>query len=137
MQHLGPFSVAIAIFVFLSIATVSGIVGEYKKRQAALEFLRLSVERGQPIDPAVVDRLMAPDERDSHPNPLNFRIAGAITIASGVGVAALAFFLSQGSPEALHPLLGIAAAAFCVGIGLLITATIVERHIRRAALQGK
>jgi hypothetical protein len=137
MQHFGPFSVAIAVFVFLSIATVSGIVGEYKKRQATLEVLRLSIERGQPIDPAIVDRLMAPEERDPNPNPLHFRIGGAITMASGLGVAAFAFFLAPGAPAALNPLLGISAAVLCVGIGLLITASIVERHVRRSALQGK
>lgn len=50
MHDFGPFAVAIAVFVFLAIAAVAGIVGEYKKRQATLELLRGAIERGQPLD---------------------------------------------------------------------------------------
>jgi Domain of unknown function (DUF6249) len=136
MEHnLGPFAVAIAVFVFCAIATVAGVVGDYKKRQAAMGPLRAAVERGQPIDPAVIERLMAPEPRGPGANPVNLRVAGIIVTAAGIGIAILAVFLSQLAGTAvLYPVMGCGAVAICVGLGLMVAARSVERH--RARLQG-
>ena len=75
VHHFGPFAVAIA--------TVAGIVGDYKKRQIALEPLRAAIERGQQVDPALIERLMAPEPRDEALNPLYLKVGGIITIAAG------------------------------------------------------
>jgi Domain of unknown function (DUF6249) len=130
MHNFGPFAVAIAVFVFLAIATVAGIVGDYKKRQIALEPLRAAVERGQQLDPAVVERLMAPEQREEPLNPLYLKVGGIITIAAGVGVAILAYFLAQIEAQALYPVLGIGLVAVCVGVGLMIAAAAIARHDR-------
>ena len=141
MQHFGPFSVAIAFWIFVTVAAVAGIVSDYKKRQLALEPLRLAVERGQQLDPALIDRLMAP-ERDEGINPLYLRVGGIVTLAAGVGVALLAFLLNQVYPEALYPVLGGGVVTICVGVGLLVAARAAEQpHAAAAAhstaLQGK
>lgn len=130
MQHFGPFAVAIAVFVFLAIASVAGIIGDYKKRQIALEPLRAAIERGQQLDPAVIERLMAPEPRDAALNPLHLKVGGIITIAAGIGVAILAFFLAQIEAQALYPVLGIGLVAVCVGVGLMIAAGVIARQDR-------
>ena len=130
MQHFGPFAVAIAVFIFLAIATVAGIVGDYKKRQIALEPLRAAIERGQQIDPAVIERLMAPEQREEALNPLHLKVGGIITIAGGVGVAMLSYFLAQIEAQALYPVLGVGLLAVCVGVGLIIAAGVIARHDR-------
>ena len=136
MQHFGPFSVAIAFWIFVTVAAVSGIVADYKKRQLALEPLRLAIERGQQLDPALIDRLIAP-EREAGINPLHLRVGGIITLAAGVGVALLAFMLNQIEPDAFYPVLGGGVVTVCVGAGLMIAARAVERSRAAAAAHEK
>jgi hypothetical protein len=123
---MGPFAVAIAFWAFVAIAAVAGIVADYKKREAALAPLRLAIERGQQLDPALVERLMSP-ERDKGIDPLYLRIGGIITLCLGVGVVILAFLLTQIAPIALYPVLGGGAVMLCLGAGLVLSAGAVER----------
>jgi hypothetical protein len=135
MEHsIGPFSVAIAVFVFCAIATVAGVIGDYKKRQAAMGPLRAAIERGQPIDPAIIERLMAPEPRNAGFDPVKLRVAGIIVTAAGIGLAILSVFLSQlAGSRALYPVMGVGAVVICVGLGLMFAARSVERHRARQA----
>ena len=135
-MHLGPFEVAIAIFVFITVSAVAGIVADYKKRRLAVEALRAAIERGQPLDTALVERLIAPEQRKESLNPLWLKVGGIITIAASVGVAVFSVVLAQTAPQALYPLLGIGAAALCVGLGLLVAAGVVKAQQERAEPRG-
>jgi hypothetical protein len=121
-----PFAVAIAFWTFVAIASVAGIVSDYKKRKLALEPLRLAIEKGQQLDPAIVEKLMAPTEEQGM-SPLGLRVGGIITISAGAGAAILAFFLQHLAPEAFYPVMGAALVAVCVGIGLVVAARAVDR----------
>jgi hypothetical protein len=134
-MEFGPFAVAIAFWVFVAIATVAGIVADYKKRQLTLEPLRAAIEKGQQLDPAVVERLMAPSEEPGI-KPIGLRISGIITVSAGIGVAILAFFLARLAPQALYPILGGGVVAICVGLGLVIAANAVERAAQRKEVRG-
>lgn len=127
MKDFGPFAVAIAFWIFVMVCAVAGIVADYKKRRAALEPLRAAIERGQPLDPTLVDRLMAP-ERDAGINPLHLQVGGIITLSAGAGIALLAFFLYPVAPDALYPVLGGGTVVVCVGLGLVIAARAVARQ---------
>jgi hypothetical protein len=78
---------------------------------------------------------MTPD-RDAGINPLYLRIGGIITLAAGVGLLILAFFLSQVTPDVLYPILGAGSVVVCVGLGLMISARAVESY-RPPAANGK
>jgi hypothetical protein len=137
MQQFGPFAVGISLFAFLAIAAVAGIVADYKKRQIVLEPLRAAIERGQPLDPAVVERLMAPGPREEDKlNPLHLKVGGIITIAAGVGVAILSYFLGLVEAIAFYPVLGVGLGTVCVGVGLVIAAGVVERHAHSSDKSG-
>jgi hypothetical protein len=131
MLQFGPVSVAIAFWVFLGVAAVAGIVADYKKRQIALEPLRAAIERGQQLDPEVVERLLAPEARAAL-NPLYLRVGGIITVATGVGVVILSFLLTQIVPFVFYPVLGGGIVVLCIGVGLIIAARTVETHASRA-----
>jgi hypothetical protein len=133
MEDFGPFAVAIAFWTFVTIAAVAGIVSDYKKRRLMLEPLRAAIERGQQLDPAVIDRLMAP-ERDAGLNPLYLRVGGIVTLSAGVGVVLLAFLLNQVYPVSFYPVLGGGVVTICVGAGLMFAARAAERP--RAASTG-
>jgi hypothetical protein len=125
MEHLGAYLAVVSVFVFLSVATVAGIVGEYKRRALLIEPLRAAIERGQPLDSQLIERLMAPEPHGEALNPLYFKVAGIITVAAGTGIAGLAYFIAQVMPLALYPLLGVGLVAVCVGVGLLVAARVV------------
>jgi hypothetical protein len=126
-MDFGPFAVAIAFWVFVAIATVAGIVSDYKKRQLAMEPLRAAIEKGQQLDPGVVERLMAPPP-GAGLNPLALWVSGIIVISAGVGVGLLAFILGRVAPVAFWPILGGAVVALCIGTGLVVAARIVQKH---------
>ena len=135
MEDFGPFAVAIAFWIFVTVAAVAGIWADYKKRQVALEPLRTAIERGQQLDPALVERLMAP-ERDAGINPLYLRVGGIVLLSAGVGVVILAFLLNQVAPVSFYPVLGGGAVTLCVGAGLVVSARAVEQHRTQATGQG-
>jgi hypothetical protein len=136
MQHFGPFLVAIAFWVFFAVVAVAGIVADYKKRQLAVEPLRAAIERGQQLDPQLVERLMAPQAHDERMNPVRLKVGGIIVVAAGIGVGILAFFLAQLVPVTLYPVLGGGIVGVCVGVGLLIAARTVERHGQSQGARG-
>ena len=137
MHQIGPFAVGIAMFAFLAVAAVAGIIADYKKRQIVLEPLRAAIERGQPLDPALVERLMAPEPREQDTlNPIYLKVGGIITIAAGIGVAILGYFIGLVEAIAFYPVLGLGLVAVCVGVGLMIAAGVVERHAHASNKSG-
>jgi len=126
-------AVFLGMFAFMAVATVAGIISEYKKRQMELEPLRTAIERGQQLDPAIIERLMA---REAYQNqeidPVHLRVGGIICIAAGIGLALLSPTVQVALPMWVFPLLGIGVLAVCVGIGLLVSARVVERSRARA-----
>jgi hypothetical protein len=129
--------VGIAFWLFLAASSVAGIISSYKMRRAALEPLRMAIERGQQLDPALVEKLLNPHGHEaSELNPEHLQIGGIITIASGVGVGLLSLFLHAASlPHLVYSMLGfgIAACALCVGVGLCVAARVVSRQRANAA----
>ena len=117
--------------MFVAVAAVGGMVSDYKRRRLELEPLRAAIERGQSIDPAVLERLMSPpkDERQGL-NPLYLRIGGIMSIATGIGIAIMSFFIRMLAPPAFWPLIGAGALVICIGVGLLVAAGAIEQHRR-------
>jgi hypothetical protein len=130
MEHIGLTVIGVAFWAFLAVSAVAGIVGEYRKRRIELEPLRAAIERGQQLDPALVERLMMRPQhgKDFGLEPINYRIGGIVTVASGIGLALLSFFINPVVPSAFYPLIGVGVVAVCVGVGLLICARVLERH---------
>ena len=133
---MGVYSVAVAFWLFVAVAAVAGIIGDYQKRRLAIEPLRVAIERGQPLDPAIIEKLMGRDLRTEQLNPEHFSVGGITTIASGVGIALLSFFIKQVAPIAFLPVLGGGVAIICVGVGLVVAAWSLTRNRLNAERQG-
>jgi len=131
MGSEGATAVAIAFWVFVAVSAVAGIIGDYKKRQATLAPLRMAIERGQQLDPALVEKLLARDSQDKRLQPEYLQVGGIITIGSGVGVALLSVFLNKVLPGALYPVMGAGVLTLCVGVGLLMAARAIARNSER------
>lgn len=128
MNHLVP----IAFLAFVTVCAVAGIVADYKKRQAALEPLRAAIERGQQLDLALVERLMAP-EPSSGVAPMGLLVGGIVASAAGIGVMILSILLAQTEHNVFYPVMGGGIVLLCVGVGLIVAARAVERYRQRHA----
>jgi hypothetical protein len=136
MQGIGFAAVAVGFWGFLAASAVAGIVADYKKRRLEIEPLLAAIERGQQLDPAIVERLMARERKESEPEPVYFHIGGIVTVAAGIGVGMLSFLVDRFAPQGFYPVLGAAVVATCVGIGLLICARVIERHLQNSRARG-
>lgn len=124
--------VAVAFWIFLTVSAVAGMRYEFRKRQVAMESLRAAIERGQPLEPAVVERLLARHDEPEADRPEAIepylKIGGIITAAVGIGAAIAAFFIGAQFPIARLPMLGGAAFVVCIGAGLLLAAAALGRY---------
>ena len=136
-MHWGQFWFGLGFWAFLSISAVTGMITEYKKRQLELEPLRAAVERGQQLDPAIIERLMARSTPEDKINPLHLKVGGIICIAVGIGVATLAWFVAQVAPPAFFPMIGAGILTTCVGLGLLVSTRVVEVYNANQAAHGR
>jgi hypothetical protein len=102
-------------FLFLILICIVPILVDGAKSRQRLEVLRVAIERGQDVDPKIIDAL------GPHPaNPKALLIAGIIVVAAAVGIAAFSPFLRVVQPEAFVLVIGAACAVLCVGSGLMI-----------------
>jgi len=124
--------VGVAFWVFLTITAVAGMRYELRKRQLAMESLRAAIERGQPLEPGIVEQLLAlhrepGGDRAQELEP-NLHLGGIITVAVGVGLALAALPIGLQFPVARLPMLGVAALVVCIGAGLVIAARALRRR---------
>jgi len=125
MESFGPYLVGVAFWIFVGAVSIAGIVSDYKRRRGSVDVLRMAIEKGQQLDPALIEKLTANDHRDERINPLHVKLGGIITLAAGVGICLLSFFIGHIAPIALYPILGGGVVALCVGAGLVIGANML------------
>ena len=131
MQNMGPYLVGAAFWIFIGAAAVAGIITDYKRRRAGVDVLRMAVEKGLQLDPALIEKLTSSGHHDGEVEPVSVKLGGIICVASGVGICLLAFFVSQVRPIAFFPILGGGVLVICVGIGLIIGAKALAEARRR------
>jgi len=131
MASLGPYLVGIAFWVFVGAVAITGTITDYKRRRGSVEILRMAIDKGQQLDPALIDKLTSNERRDDEINSVHVKLGGIVTIASGVGVCLLSYFISRIAPIALYPILGAGVVAICVGTGLIIGAQVLEQARER------
>lgn len=121
----GTYLVGVAFWLFVGASAVTAIITEHKKRKLGVDLLRSAIEKGQPLDPNMVERVFQAQERDNGYDAVGLKLGGIITIAAGVGLFPLAFFISKIAPIALYPIVGAGTVCICVGVGLLLGARMV------------
>ena len=115
-------AVSIILIIFGSIASVI-IAPRYFKsleRQKMAETLRVAIEKGQPLPSEVIDA-MSSNVRSPvmTPSPQRDLRAGIIWTGIGVGFAAFGFAVSFDEPDALLPMLGLAAFPIFIGAAFI------------------
>ena len=115
-------AVSIILIIFGSIASVI-IAPRYFKsleRQKMAETLRVAIEKGQPLPSDVIDA-MSSNVRSPvmMPSPHRDLRTGIIWTGIGVGFAAFGFAVSFDEPDALLPMLGLAAFPIFIGAAFI------------------
>lgn len=132
MEGLGSGLSALAFWGFIATVVVSGIWYSVREREAQHETLRRIIDRGEPVDQALVDKILGGSQRTDR----SLRIAGLIVIFVAPGLAVFAWFIGKLSALWLFPLLGVSGLVAFVGIGLLVAAKIAERSYNKEQTPG-
>lgn len=131
---LGPYMLGVAFWMFVGAVSIAGLITDYQKRRLNVELLRTIIEKGQSLDPALVTKLISPNPLDQRVDPLDLKLGGIITTASGVGIFLMSYFISLLAPVALYPIMAGGTLVICVGIGLMIGARVISRARERERL---
>jgi Domain of unknown function (DUF6249) len=131
MAGIGPYLVGVAFWIFIGAVAVAGIVTDYKRRRGSVDVIRMAIEKGQQLDPALIEKLTSNEHRAGRIDPLHMKIGSIITIASGIGICLLAMFMNGVSPWAFYPIFGAGLVAICVGIGLRIASKVLAEARER------
>ena len=116
--------------MFVGACVVGGIWDGIRKRDAQHETLRRMLESGQPLDEALVNKVLGADKRLDR----DLRVSGLIVLAVAPGLLLLGWILSLQTPEALLPLVGVSALVACIAIGLLVAAKFAGQWQRNSGV---
>jgi hypothetical protein len=132
MQNWGPYITGAAFWLFVGVCAVLGIAVDYKRRRVGMDVVRAAIEKGQQLDPALIEKLTSSQHgRDEPVDPTLLKLGGVITLATGIGLCPVAWLVGIAYPVVTYPLLGLGVLAIFVGIGLLIGGRIVARAAER------
>jgi hypothetical protein len=106
--------IVILLFALAAVAIVA--YATMKVRRAALELIQKAVDRGERLEPHVIERLLGP-----RTSPRKLLFPGIMTVALGIGVAISGVILADSVPAELAKRLGNGAILACLGIGLIVT----------------
>lgn len=111
--------ILIPLTFFAMIAAIV-LVPRYLKsveRQKLQDTLRASIEKGAELPAEVLEALTS--DVKAPPSPYRDMRAGIIWLGVAVGFAALGFAVSFEEPDALYPMLGVAAFPGFIGLALI------------------
>jgi undecaprenyl pyrophosphate phosphatase UppP len=126
MDGIGGGLAALAFWGFIGSIVVAGIWYGIREREAQHETFRRVIESGQPVDQALMDKVLGGDKvvhRD-------LKIGGLIVLSTAPGVAVAGWLISILAEAWLFPMLGVAALLAFVGTGLLVASKAAERSAR-------
>lgn len=106
----------IPIILFISAAVVLGLwlYFRYRTRQALQETIRVAIEKGQDLSPELLESL-GQTKQSGH---VDLR-RGAVALAIGIAFGVLALVLGPAEPDAVRPMLGVAAFPTLIGVAYL------------------
>lgn len=136
-MSFGAYLVGVAFWMFVGAVAIAGIIADHQKRRLNVDLLRTMIERGQPLDAAVVAKLLSPEAPDERTDPEDLKLGGIITASVGVGLALLSYFMGNFRPASFYPILGGGVVTICIGAGLIIGARSMANARERERERGQ
>jgi len=127
MEGLGFGIAAFAFWAFVASCVIGGIWFAIREKEAQHETLRRIIESGKDVNVELIDRVM--NDGDNSDGARDLKVAGYITMSAAPGLMLLGYVLEVASDndKIFTVLLGVSGLVFCVSIGLLVAAKVVER----------
>ena len=116
---------SLGFWMFLAAVVVGGIWFDARKRESQQETLRRAVESGQPLDPALVDKMVNAGTSDNRTDR-DLKVAGIIVMFVAPGLVIMGWGLSQFNEKMLAVMLSVAGLVAMVGIGLYVSGLLYE-----------
>ncbi|MEY4760326.1 MAG: hypothetical protein RLZZ200_182 [Pseudomonadota bacterium] len=119
-----------AIVLFLSPVLMVLIVAikRHLSERERQRTLRIALERGAALDPALLQQLLTPPPKPRNPHGL--MVGGLVTVAASIGLLGFGIAIGTGpqaDPQALRALSGSAGLFFFVGAALLLASRLMKR----------
>jgi hypothetical protein len=115
---MGPFDSsagAVTFWLFVMVISVVGTILPYLKHRETQRTIRAAIDKGQPIDPAL---LAEPKAKKGKPE--DYILFGLVFIAIGLGLQVLAVCIGiQANMVTVWPINGAGGIAFLIGLVLL------------------
>lgn len=109
--------VPIVFWIFVAVVVVAGVWKEIAIRRDTQTTIRLAIEKGQSLDPALVEKLLRPGGSPA----AGVLTGGAVLVAIGLGLPSLGAMLSLGGRQGVvYPLTGAGMLVLLVGVALLL-----------------
>ena len=112
-EILGPMFFFLAVFGIIAVVMWRRIAVE-RERQTTV---RLAIERGQQLDAALVEKLLAPA---NPPKPTNPTLVPVGLLSAGVGLCVFGLFLRQIEEDAFWVMTGVGCMVAIIGLGVLL-----------------
>jgi hypothetical protein len=110
-----PQMITLIVVLLFALGAVAVIAfATLRARLAALELIQRALDKGEKLDPALVEKLLG-----KRPGRRGLLMPGIMTIALGAGLA-LSGVVMHGDATTLGERLGNGAILVCLGIGLLV-----------------
>ncbi len=117
---------ALAFWLFVAAAVVSGVWDSIRKRETEHETLRRAIESGKELDEEMINRLMAMGSGSNRPDR-DFKITALWILPISPGLVVLAYALRQISEDAFFPIVGAAGLLLCLAAGFWVAGMIASR----------
>jgi hypothetical protein len=128
----------VGIVFWLVILGIVGlrIWGRAQAERERQQTIRAAIERGQQLDPALLEKIMASNVSRSDRSPEHLVTGGIVTAAVGLGLGLLGVFLGHSDEDALWPVVGAGGLVLLIGLGTVM-AGVIKRRMRRDDQTGQ
>jgi len=116
LEKLGELIVPLAFFAFVLVIVIVGINARHKRRLLEHQQRMLSIEKGLPLPPTLVEE--QPKVRNPYRAPLVWAFLG-------IGIGIFGLVISNDT------LAGLAVIPLCIGLGLLFANLIYQKKLEK------
>jgi len=130
-MHMGGELVGVVFWVAIFGIVAVEVWGRRSAERERQQTLRSAIERGQQLDPAMLEKILAGQTR-SRGSPYGLLIAGVIVLFAGAGLALLGVVVGADDADAFKGMVGSAGLIGMVGLGLCVAYALKRRLERQA-----
>lgn len=117
--------IGVAFWIFVAVVVCAAIWYAFARHQETQKTIRLAIEKGMKLDPALIDKLVT---RKSGKPEDYYYIGGFVCLAVGIGLPILGYFIGRIEPDAFFPLAGSGILVGLIGISLIVAGILVGRR---------